>query len=361
VGAIHGNEPAGVHGIVRAARRLEESGSLVRGDFVGLLGNVEAFARGSRFVARDLNRAWTESRLSHLGAADPATLSEAEDVEQADLRVEIERAIAEARGPVHLVDLHTTSGADGIFTVFGDALRQRAFAETFPIPMVLGLEELVDGTLIQFYGERGVVAVTVETGHHEAPESIERAEAAIWVALDTLNMLSARARTEAARGIRTLRRASAHLPPALEMRHRHAVRPGDGFEMLPGYRNFDRVVRGEVVARDHAGEIRAEETARLLMPLYQSQGEDGFFLVRRFSPFWMGASAVLRRLHVDRVATWLPGVREVPGDPDAVSVDRRVARFFAKQLFHLLGFRKVEEAGPRLVMRRRSRGTTRGS
>jgi hypothetical protein len=75
----------------------------------------------------------------------------------------------------------------------------------------------------------------------------------------------------------------------------------------------------------------------------------------------MGASAVLRRLHVDRVATWLPGVREVPGDPDAVSVDRRVARFFAKQLFHLLGFRKVEEAGPRLVMRRRSRGTIKGS
>jgi hypothetical protein len=39
--------------------------------------------------------------------------------------------------------------------------------------------------------------------------------------------------------------------------------------------------------------------------------------------------------------------------PDAVVVNRRVARWGAQQFFHLLGFRKHEDAGPRLVMRRR--------
>jgi len=75
--------------------------------------------------------------------------------------------------------------------------------------------------------------------------------------------------------------------------------------------------------------------------------------VRRFSPLWMTVSVVLRRARMERVARILPGVRRAPGDPDAVLVDRRIARVFAKQLFHLLGFRRVEEAGPDLLMRRR--------
>lgn len=356
VGAIHGNEPAGVHALHRVGRHIEEAGGLIRGDFVGLVGNLGAFAEGRRFVERDLNRAWTRERVGRLTLApgDGGDLH-AEDLEQLELLTEIERTIREARGPVHLVDLHTTSGSDGIFTVFGDALAHRAFAERFPIPMVLGLEELVDGTIIQHYGARGIIAVTVETGRHDAPGSVDRAEAAVWLALDALGLLGEDTRAQALKGDRTLRRASAHLPRALEMRHRHAVHPGDGFRMRPGYKNFDRVARGEVVASDAGGVLRATETARLLMPLYQDQGEDGFFLVRRFSPFWMWLSEQLRRARVDRVAPYLPGVRRVPGDPDAVTIDRRVARFFAKQLFHLLGFRRIEEAGPRLVMRRRSR------
>ena len=356
VGAIHGNEPAGVHAIQRVGTRLEEEGPPVRGDFLGLVGNLAAFARGRRFIRSDLNRAWTSGRLDRLRSRlAEGRLRDEEEREQAELLALIERAMEDARGPVHLLDLHTTSGSDGIFSVFGDVLPQRAFAESFPVPMVLGLEELLDGTIIQHFGARGVVAVTVETGRHDAPESVDHAEAAIWLALKALEMLPEDLQGAALDGERSLRRASAHLPPALEMRHRHPVRAGDGFEMRPGYKNFDRVARGEVLARDIRGDIQASETARLLMPLYQDQGEDGFFLVRRFSPFWMSVSEILRRARVDRVAAHLPGVRRVPGDPDAVTIDRRVARFFAKQLFHLLGFRRTEENGPRLVMRRRPR------
>jgi hypothetical protein len=319
---------------------------------------MAAFARGRRFIRSDLNRAWTSERVERLRSDfEWSELRDEEEREQAELLALIERALETARGPVHLLDLHTTSGSDGIFSVFGDALPQRTFAEFFPVPMVLGLEELVDGTIIQHFGERGVVALTVETGQHDAPESVDYAEAAIWVALKALGMLPGELTEAALEGERELRRASAHLPPALEMRYRHPVRAGDRFQMRPGYRNFDRVARGEVLARDVRGDVEAPESARLLMPLYQDQGEDGFFLVRRFSPFWMTVSEVLRRARVDRIAPLLPGVRSVPGDPDAVTINRRVARLFAKQLFHLLGFRRVEEAGPRLLMRRRPRHT----
>ncbi|MCZ6618859.1 MAG: hypothetical protein O7E57_12075, partial [Gammaproteobacteria bacterium] len=43
----------------------------------------------------------------------------------------------------------------------------------------------------------------------------------------------------------------------------------------------------------------------------------------------------------DRVAGWLPGVRRDPDHPDTLHVNRRVARLFALQFFHLLGFRSV--------------------
>ncbi len=89
------------------------------------------------------------------------------------------------------------------------------------------------------------------------------------------------------------------------------------------------------------------------MPLYQEQGEDGFFLVREFSAFWMGVSVAMRRARLARLAPLLPGVRRVRGTIDEVVVNKRVARFFARQLFHLLGFRQLEDVGDALVMRRR--------
>jgi len=352
VGGLHGNEPAGVHAIRRVADELQRRKWLVRGDFVGLAGNRAALERGVRFVGQDLNRAWIPERVDRL-RREPPPQWEPEASEQLDLLDAFDAVARRARGRMCVLDLHTTSGPGGIFSVFGDALPQRDFAQRFPVPMVLGLEELVEGTLIQYLSDRGMVAVTVETGRHDAPEAIDRGEAAVWIAMGALDVLSAGAQERVAAAERELRRASAGLPSVLEMRHRHAVAPADGFRMAPGFRNFDRVVRGDRIAWDESGEIRVPETARLLMPLYQDQGEDGFFLVRRFSPLWMRVSRWLRLARADRLARRLPGVRSVPGDPEAVSVDRRVARFFARQLFHLLGFRRVEEAGHRLVMRRR--------
>jgi len=44
---------------------------------------------------------------------------------------------------------------------------------------------------------------------------------------------------------------------------------------------------------------------------------------------------------------------------DEVVVNKRVARFFARQFFHLLGYRQIEDAGDVLVMRRRRFDETR--
>lgn len=352
VAGIHGNEPAGVHAVRRVLGALGERSHHMVGEFVAFAGNIAALERGCRFVDRDLNRAWTNERLAqlrHNGKLEGSV----EDREQVELLEEIETVLRSAEGAVYALDLHTTSGPGGIFSAFTDSLPHRAFAADFPVPMVFGLEELVDGTLLNLLSDHGLIALTVETGQHDEMEAIDRAEAAIWIAMVSAGLLPERLVPEATTGRKLLRRDSNYLPRALEMRQKRDVSDGDGFEMRPGFSNFQEVREGLVIARDNDGDVVVLEDGRLLMPLYQEQGEDGFFLVREFPPFWMTVSVVLRRSGISRVAHWLPGVRRVDGDEDEVIVDKRVARFFARQLFHLLGFRQLEDAGSRLVMRRR--------
>ena len=193
-----------------------------------------------------------------------------------------------------------------------------------------------------------------ESGQHDEPGAVERAEAGVWIALTAAGLLPEDRVPEAARGRKLLQRQRGTIPRVLEMRYRHHIRPEDEFSMDPGFRSFQPVSRGQAIARDVRGEVRVGEGGHILMPLYQKQGEDGFFVVREFEPFWLHVSYILRRLRVDRIAHWLPGVQRSPDAPNVVMVDKNVARWFALDLFRLLGFRRTEDAGSRLVMRRRA-------
>jgi predicted deacylase len=352
VGGLHGNEPAGVEGLRRVLAQLAPRADLMRGDFVALAGNRSALALGRRFVDRDLNRAWSDERIERLREAN-GTGASAEDREQIELLEAIEAVVEDASGPVYFLDLHTTSGFGGPFTTFGDTLANRELAAHIPVPMILGLEELVDGTLLAFLGGHGIVGVAYESGQHDEPRAVDRAEAGIWLAVGAVGLLEESRIPEATEGWKLLAHDSGHLPRAMEMTYRRDIGPLDSFVMEPGYQNFQPVKAGQVVAHDVHGPVRIERDARILMPLYQKQGDDGFFLIREFSPFWLRASYVLRSLRVDRWIDRLPGVALDPDMPDAVVVNKRVARWGAQQLFHLLGFRKHEDAGTRLVMRRR--------
>ncbi len=353
IAGIHGNEPAGVHAVRRVLDPLAQREDRMLGRFVAFAGNVAALAEGRRFVDRDLNRAWTLERIAELRSGESGVPSAAEDREQVELLAQIESVLGEARGPVFALDLHTTSGPGGVFSAFTDALPHRSFARLFPVPMIFGLEELVDGTLLNLLSEHGVVALTVETGQHDEAESVDRAEAALWIALVAAGILSEDDVPELRDARSRLTQDTRGLPRALEMRYKRDVTEEDGFVMKPGYSNFQRVQPGEVVAADRGGPVSLDEGGRLLMPLYQEQGEDGFFLVREFSAFWMAVSSAMRSARLSAVAHWLPGVRRRPDRPNEVVVDRRIARYFARQLFHLLGYRQIEDQGATLVMRRR--------
>ena len=57
---------------------------------------------------------------------------------------------------------------------------------------------------------------------------------------------------------------------------------------------------------------------------------------------------------MDKALHWLPGISRHPDRPHTLRIDRRVARFYALQIFHLLGYRRLRiEDGTLLVTRRR--------
>jgi len=355
VAGLHGNEPAGVEGLRRVFAALADgAGAGLRGEAVGLAGNLAALAERKRFLREDLNRMWRHDRLElvRTAAAEGMPL-EAEEAELAGLAAALARAIGEARGPVVVLDLHTTSAGGPSFGVLEDTLANRELAFALPAPLVLGLEEEIVGIMTHHLADRGYVTLGYEAGQHDDPASSDRAEAAAWIVLEAAGVLPP-GRPEVERSRRRLAPESRGLPAVAEVRHRHAIAPGDAFEMAPGFRNFERVEAGQALAWDRRGPVHAPDDGLLLMPLYQAQGDDGFFLVRRVRPVWLELSRVLRRLRLERLLPALPGVRRHPELPGSFLVDRRVARWAALELFHLLGFRRRGPAGERyLVMTRR--------
>lgn len=351
LGALHGNEPAGVIAIQRVLRALQ--GRELAGNVVGLVGNRAALARGVRYVFDDLNRFWTESRLERIRIADAEL--DAEEAEVAELSDTLDRILEKARGDVYLLDIHSTSGPSPTFVVLEDRLRNRAFALAQPVPIVLGLEEELEGTFAHWISSRGVCTAGFECGSHADPESPARAEAAIWIAMERAGILTGD-RPEVGEAVERLDRDHAHLPHVVELRYRHSISASDQFKMHPGFRSFQKVRKGQPLASDRHGEVTAPMDGYLLMPLYQAQGQDGFFLVRRVRSTWLKVSAVMRHLRLERWLHWLPGVRPHPTDRRRFLVDTRVARWAALEIFHLLGFRREGPVGRVLTLVRRYDG-----
>ncbi|MEJ7598532.1 MAG: succinylglutamate desuccinylase/aspartoacylase family protein [Kofleriaceae bacterium] len=282
VAGLHGNEAVGVEATRRVLERIQTERLSIKGQVLGLRGNVRALAAKRRYLARDLNRLWTPERVSAARAAtsDPftmPTLDGAELSELAELADAFDRVISAARGPVFVVDLHTTSAPGIPFSIVGSTPAHRAFARRFPMPGIAGIEELIEGVLTRYLGGKGCITVAIEGGQSDAPTTLANLEATVTIALAAAGIieLPALATAEA-----TLVQARGELPTEIDVVSRHPVLPAHEFRMEPGFANIQRVVAGTLIASDRDGEIRAPEDGFVLLPLYQKQGSDGFFFGR---------------------------------------------------------------------------------
>jgi len=350
--AMHGNEPAGVIAARQVLQALRSLKNPIRGRVHLIIGNRVAYASNVRFVESDLNRAFP---LPPAPAPDDARLGRAESLERTEL-LRCLRGIVAQRDPGHdviAIDLHTFSSDGPPFAVFADTIRNRRFALCWPVPCILGLVESLPGTLSEHLAEAGCISAVFEGGRHDDPRSVDRIAAAIRLALVRAGHVDEEEISELAEDRRMLSVVSRGVPSVLDIRHRHGVARDDAFRMRPGYRNFQRVRSGERLADDRHGGVTARTDGLILLPLYQAQGDDGFFLARSIGRFWLFVSTVLRAARISAVIHLLPGVSRHPRHPRTIEVNPRVARFLAGDILHALGYRSIRSSGEKLVLMRR--------
>lgn len=352
VGGMHGNEAAGVMALSRLTSSVKDREDSLRGRVYFLAGNTRALSRGVRFLDTDLNRHWTPDSLS--GRTNDQV---SENLDLEELMREIDAILITAMDEVFVLDLHSTS-ADGMhFATVGDTLRNREFAQKFPVTILLGIEEQLDGTMLEYLNNAGAVTLGFEGGQHQTERTTGNHQAMVWLAMVNAGILSA-AHVPDLEGCKKRLSGGLYDSMIFEVRYRHAVSSDDSFTMNPGFNNFDPIKRGDTLGKDHSGPVTATESGVILMPLYQKLGEDGFFIGRRISPFWLWLSGFLRKVGIQRMIHILPGVSRVPGDPATLNVNTAVARLFPLQIFHLLGFRRRRWDGNKLTVSRRKHDTS---
>lgn len=352
---LHGNEPSGVVALNEVLTHPVFKSGEFKGVVIGLRGNLAALKKGVRYVEEDLNRLWTPDRMSKRthDRLEQAHELNADEMELHALHEEIEKITKQYKGPFYFIDLHSVSAPTIPFIALSDTLINRKLAGKFPVPSVLGIEEHVHGAFQDYINEMGYVGFAFEAGQHDDIESIDRHVSFTWLALVYTGLLTKSQVPGYNFHYQTLKEAAGHENKFFEIRHRQGIQPRQLFKMRPGFVNFQRIRKNESLATDREGDIRAKESGRIFMPLYQSQGDDGFFLIRAVSVIWLQLSALLRKIRFEALLIMLPGVRRHPGKKHVIDVDTRISKFLVNDLFHLLGFKRVAHHGTHLEFKRR--------
>jgi len=289
-GGMHGNEPAGVKALELMLKMLEvepiaNPSFTYRGRLLGMRGNVRAIKKRSRFIAKDLNRQWRKENVERIQNS-PVEKLDSEDIEIKENLEIIAREIEDYQpGKLVFLDIHTTTAFGGIFSIATDEAESIRIAVELHAPVITGMLRGIKGTSLHYFNNQNfepeTVTVVFEAGQHREHLSVNRAIAAITNCMRTIG--SVKAGDVENRHDSLLMEYSQGLPKVAELVTLHAIRPEDHFRMQPDYRNFQPVQKGEILACDKNGAIRAASDGLILMPLYQRQGEDGFFLVRKIA------------------------------------------------------------------------------
>jgi len=277
-GGIHGNEPAALHAIRRVISELHEKRPPFRGKLIGLGGNLPALAKAQRFIDADLNRIWTSRRMNAIKQHDFPEEFPSETDQQLELFCILAGLMRESE-ELFLMDLHTTSSQSAPFLILDDTPEYRSYADTLPVPVIFGLSEELEGTLIHWIKREGAESIAFEAGQHYARSSMDNHTAAILQTLAIKGCLAPNTLPSLNRHREVLRESAEGTKSFYNVTYHYKIAPDESFKMNPGYISFQTVKKGEELARNQHGPIYCPADGAIFMPLYQTQGEDGFFII----------------------------------------------------------------------------------
>jgi len=285
LGATHGNEPAGVRALELVLKMLDvehikNHDFSYHGRFVGIIGNLKAYKQKKRYLSKDMNRQFYQENIESISEKKDI---DAEDEELLEVLQFINTEIADYQPErVIILDLHTTSSFGGIFTICKNCPEQIEVALGLHAPVVLGIAEGLVGTTLHYFNteQLGVdtTCLCFESGQHDEGKSVNRAVAGIICMLREVGAVMHDDVENLHEAI--LQSYADGLPKLTKLVDHFRIGPDDHFEMKSGYKNFQEITQGELLATMNGEDVLASQDGMILMPLYQDQGEDGFFIVQ---------------------------------------------------------------------------------
>jgi hypothetical protein len=274
IGGLHGNEVPGVSALQHVFNRLYERPNNFRGRAIAIRGNMAAIAHNQRYIDFDLNRIWDKHHF--------ATIDKLNVVEYHELK-EIKRIVDEATANrperAYLFDLHTTSAPTIPFLVTNYENHDQEFINRLDIPYITGLNGFLDGTILSWFCKKGYTGLAFEAGQHHSRNSIIKHEAFIMLSMHYTGFYPDLHDSE----VNWLKEVlDDELKPKhqhFELKERYHIDVDEDFRMQQGFTNFQRVYKGEVLATNQYGRIISNKDGNIFMPLYQQQGDDGFFII----------------------------------------------------------------------------------
>ncbi|HET7360393.1 MAG TPA: succinylglutamate desuccinylase/aspartoacylase family protein [Salinimicrobium sp.] len=268
---VHGNEPSGVKALQNIFAELELKKPAMKGVFLGVSGNLEALRQGQRFIDEDLNRTWTQENLEKKE-------SNTHEIEEMNEIIEVLKDYPKENFPErYFIDCHTTSSDSLPYISVQEVGKNDAFAHKFPLYIVRGFSDIVNGSIDKYFSEHNFTGFTFEGGQHTAEATLNNQKAMILLALKEVNALDLQAfSNESMKQIFGKQKT-------FEIIYRHGLQENDDFKMEPGFKNFEKIEKGQLLATQNGEEIRSKWNATIFMPLYQAQGNDGFFVIEDVS------------------------------------------------------------------------------
>ena len=339
IGGMHGNEPAGSAALYKVGDALKNIVPL-KGRVIGINGNLKALRLGKRYLEHDLNRIWLPDNIQRLFRGKLQKGEGLELDELIEINEVVEDILKSNKEEIYFIDLHTTSAPTVPFVTMSDSILNRQFCKKFSLPIVLGIEEVLIGPMLGYINDLGYVALAFEAGQHEDPNSIKHHESFVWLSLAFSGCLDKKQVPNFAEHKELLCKTKDKKPDFFEVIFRYAIEADENFIMQPGFANFQPVSKNQIMATTNHGKIVTDKKAYVFMPLYQKQGADGFFLIKKISDFWLNFSRRLRKYRFDHLLVLLPGVKRSKLNYYSLIVNTRVAGLLTDEIFHLLGYRK---------------------
>jgi succinylglutamate desuccinylase len=275
---VHGNEPSGIFAFRRVWQTLTQMNLPMEGDLIGFAGNLAALSKNVRLIDKDLNRVCYIENEIRLKAGED--LGYHESREFLALIEEFEKVQHEDITEVFFLELHTTSSASQPYISVNRDEGSYLFANKFPLFIVKGIEDYIPGHVDYYLNHKGLKGCTIEAGQHDSLRSIENHEAAIWIALVALGCIKKDDVPNYSSYYENLKTSLIGAENAFEVIYKYEIEEEEVFRMKPGYVNFQKISKGEILASSDGRNIVSEWDGRIFMPLYQSEGRDGFFVVQ---------------------------------------------------------------------------------